>query len=439
MHNPVSHPWYCYYESPRLHTLFVHVLKVGDTAFDKEAGPDYDIAFRARTRLGSAGSFHPWVSACLTFVANQRSAGGKSTDRSYWFIALYRGPTYSNADNFDHAKTWRDHTITLRDTASIIGLHINLSIERANMPSLYKRNNDDRGTVRDQIEEFLLDREARMLSADTITWYTQQLGHLCDYLTVEGVQSIREITPLTLKMFLVEFGKTHNPGGTDGVYRAMKAFFNWYAEETDEDWKNPIKKVDAPKVPEELLDPVELDDVRAMLGTCKRRTFNGDRDEAILRVLLDSGCRRAKFCALNVGDVNLRKGFALVRRGKGGKSRIVGIGKKALRALRAYLRHRDNPSDDDPLWVNSSGERLSHTALRAMLIRRAKLAGVPSPSIHAFRRAFAINAKRNGCDALDLQEMLGHSSLEMTKRYVKQDSDDLLAVHRRTNPGDHLL
>jgi len=77
-----------------------------------------------------------------------------------------------------------------------------------------------------------------------------------------------------------------------------------------------------------------------MLATCKRRMFTGDRDRAILLCLLDTGYRAAEFLALNVGDLNLSSGAALVRRGKGGKFRTVFLGGKSRRAAARYLRHR---------------------------------------------------------------------------------------------------
>ncbi len=170
---------------------------------------------------------------------------------------------------------------------------------------------------------------------------------------------------------------------------------NWYADEHD-GHDNPIAKVSVPKVPPNVLEPVRLDDLRAMRRTCPRRAFHGDRAKAILLALLDTGCRRVEFLALDVGDVNLRDVAVLIRHRKGNKPRVAFVGAKVRRAIVAYLRHRQMVQDADALWVAEDGTRLKATALRAMLQRRAGEAGVPVPSPHMFQRGFALNALRAG-------------------------------------------
>ena len=295
-----------------------------------------------------------------------------------------------------------------------------------------------RSGLTDQIREFLIDREARGLSSYTLAWYRQQLGHLRAFLAAHDTDDVEDIAASTLRSFLIEFAQTHNPGGTHGIYRAVRAFLNWYTAE-NEGWRNPITKVRAPKVPQDPLEPVNLDYLKAMLAVCPRRNLLGERDRAIMMFLLDSGCRRSEFLALNVRDVNLGTGAVLVRRGKGSKWRTAFIGAKTRRALLRYVRHRKNLADSAPLWANEEGQRLSPTALRAILIRRARDANVPAPSPHMFRRGFAITALRNGCDLVTLQRLLGHSDLSVVSRYLKQVEGDLAAAHAKVGPVDNML
>jgi integrase/recombinase XerD len=116
-----------------------------------------------------------------------------------------------------------------------------------------------------------------------------------------------------------------------------------------EGWRNPIDKVKPPKVPVEPIEPVSFETLKAMLATCEPRTFNGDRDRAVMLCLLDTGCRAAEFVALNLGDVNMATGAVMVRKGKGGKFRSVFIGNKARRELVRHSRHRVDPKPGDPL------------------------------------------------------------------------------------------
>ena len=291
--------------------------------------------------------------------------------------------------------------------------------------------------ISDQVREFLLDREARGLSPHTITWYDQQLGHLRAFLLGQGISSVEEVTPAILRAFLRDFAQSHNPGGTHGAYRAAHAFFTWWSQEYET--PNPIARVAAPKVAERVLDPVNPDHLKAMLATCERRTLIGERDKALMLFMLDSGCRRAELLALNIRDVDLRTGTVMVLHGKGDKPRMAFVGPKTLKALVAYLRHRPEAADSDPLWLDERGHRLSATALRAILVRRAKLAGVPAPTPHQFRRGFALAALRNGCDLISLQRLMGHSDLSVLRRYLAQTEADLSAAHRRASPVDALL
>ena len=88
------------------------------------------------------------------------------------------------------------------------------------------------------------------------------------------------------------------------------------------------------------------------------------------------------------------------------------------------------------LWVGKSGERLTATAVRSMLRRRATRASVRIPSPHDFRRAFAIERWRAGTDIITLSKLMGHSSLQVLNRYLKQVGEDLERAARETSPVD---
>lgn len=180
-----------------------------------------------------------------------------------------------------------------------------------------------------------------------------------------------------LRRFVLEISETHNPGGVHAVYRAVNAFLRWYDLEVEpEHWKNPMPKVKAPRVPLEPLEPASLGDVKAMLSTCKSRTLPDLRDKAILLLLLDTGCRASEVTALSVGDVDMHTGVVMVCRGNGAKFRTV-FGGKARRALSAYLRSRGSIAEKEPLFAGNTGGRLRYEALRDIVYRRARRAGVP--------------------------------------------------------------
>jgi site-specific recombinase XerD len=104
--------------------------------------------------------------------------------------------------------------------------------------------------------------------------------------------------------------------------------------------ENPIRKIKALKLPEKILDPVDLHNVFSMVDTCKANKFIDHRDDAILLCLLDTGARAMEFLDLNIEDVNLITGEILIRQGKGRKSRTVFLGKMSRKALRRYINNR---------------------------------------------------------------------------------------------------
>jgi site-specific recombinase XerD len=287
------------------------------------------------------------------------------------------------------------------------------------------------------ITGFLIDRQARGLTEGTVAYYADELRRWQSYVEDRGVHHVQDVTPALLRECLLDLGSRRNPGGVYASYRPIRTFLRWYGREYEpQAWSNPIRKVQAPRVPQRPLDPVPLSDVKAMLATCERRTFTGDRDRAILLALLDTGCRASEFVALDLDDVNLQSGAVIIREGKGRKFRTAFLGAKTRREVVRYLRHRESGG---PLWVTVQGTRLTYSGLRQIVQRRAARADVPTPSLHSFRRAFALTCLRGGMDVYSLQKLTGHSDLSVLRRYLAQTEADLKLAHDEAGPVDNLL
>jgi integrase/recombinase XerD len=290
--------------------------------------------------------------------------------------------------------------------------------------------------LQDWIAMFLHDCRARNLSPTTVVFYTKKLRPFFQFCQNQGITRADQITAKALRdffLFLVE--KQHNPGGVHCYFRSVKRFLRWYGEELDQPaWLNPITKIQAPVVPITLLDAISMDTIKAMLGAGARFDWLDARDKAALLFLLDSGVRLSEFLAMNRNDVDMITGEIEVRSGKGRKFRTTCLGTKARKYLRRYLRQRRDTNS--ALWVSVSGERWTETGVRMMLRRRATRVGVPVPSPHGFRRAFAIQRWRAGADILTLSRLLGHSSLQVLGRYVKHSGADLTQAARETSPVD---
>jgi site-specific recombinase XerD len=153
--------------------------------------------------------------------------------------------------------------------------------------------------------------------------------------------------------------------------------------------------------------------------------------------MVDSGVRKAELVDLNWADVDLRTGVVLIKRGKGGKSRNVVIGAMTRRALVAYGR-TSGISSNAPLFAIQDGGRLTTSGLRSMMERISKRCGI-HVSPHALRRTFATLSLRAGMNPLHLQGLLGHTTLEMTRRYTQIVDDDLVAAYKEHGPIDNFL
>lgn len=120
------------------------------------------------------------------------------------------------------------------------------------------------------------------------------------------ISVIPQISPDIIRQWLFSLEQTsHNPGGIHACYRTLRAFLNWFEEEYEPDnWKNPIRKVKAPRVPQEPIWPIERAEFDKLLSTCDK-SWHGTRDKAILHTLLDSGVRASELCNPNLKDLDL--------------------------------------------------------------------------------------------------------------------------------------
>lgn len=306
-----------------------------------------------------------------------------------------------------------------------------LSQSHAFTQELYQSDN-----LQEWIELFLHSCRSRNLASGTIGFYIKKLGAFLVFCSDLAITEVGQITPEIIRHFLIYLEERHHkPGGIHCYYRALKTFLKWYEEEVERaDWSNPIERVKAPFIPLEPLDPVSIDTIRAMIDAEGQSNLLNLRDKAILLFFLDTGVRLAELLGLNKEDVNLITGAVQIRNGKGRKPRNVYMGEKTRKAVKRYLKERRDYSP--ALWINSTGDRLVESGLRMMLRRRAERAGVPAPAPHDFRRAFALERWRTGMDPITISKLMGHTSLQVLTRYMKQAGEDLEQAARQSSPVD---
>jgi integrase/recombinase XerC len=165
----------------------------------------------------------------------------------------------------------------------------------------------------------------------------------------------------------------------------------------------------------------------------------GARAYAAIWTFLDCGLMAAELCGLKTEDAHLEQGYLKVL-GKGNKERLVPIGQSCQDALlrwRDRFRPQFEEVDSPYLFLNSNGQPLTVNALKQLLERAGQKAGIPRVHLHLLRHTFATNylVKEVG-DSLRLQQILGHTSLEMVRRYVAMANVQQSLIERRASPMD---
>jgi len=284
-------------------------------------------------------------------------------------------------------------------------------------------------------DAFLLSCRVDGLSKRTLEYYQEKVGpfiKLCDGL---GIPEPSEITPSHIRLFLLKVQETNNPVSVHDFYRAVKRFFNWMVTERMIAY-SPMASVRSPRVPQKVVVPFTIGQVRDLLLLCDQRRFVGARNRAIILMFLDTGLRLTELASIQIADIDLDQETIRVM-GKGSRERIVRIGKQTQKALLRYLLMR---TDHYPsLWVGERAKALDAHAIQSMLRRLGKRAGLSEVrcSPHTFRHTFATMAIRNGANLFYVQSLLGHSTLTMTRRYAKTvDSEAAVKAHPSFSPVD---
>lgn len=289
------------------------------------------------------------------------------------------------------------------------------------------------------IHSFLTDRRTKNRSPKTIRFYRNYLRVFEKYAKSQAVTNIQDIDPDFLRSYILMHAQEHNPGGVHAAYRSLRAFMLWVEKEEllPDNWKNPIHKIDAPYVPQNIIEPISMEDVQTLIATCKQNTFFDRRDKAVLFFLLDTGARAQELCDLNLEDLEINTGKVIIRQGKGRKPRIVYIGPTAIKAMRAYLRLRES-LQSPALFISKKNEHFTYDGLRQLLRRRSNTAGLKKePSLHDFRRQFALSMLNNGSDIFSLQRLMGHADLSILRRYLAQSTENIRVAHEKASPVEH--
>ena len=294
-----------------------------------------------------------------------------------------------------------------------------------------------RGTfsIQDGMDIFLLDCEARRLTASTRQFYRGKLSTFIAWCEDAGIRQLAELSAHDIRRFLVHIQRRQlSSQYQHNLARAIRAFLNFCVRDELIE-RSPFDKVQMPRLEKKILQAFSTQDIQRILRHC-----TSDRDRAICLFLLDSGVRVSELIALTVDDINVDTGEVWVRAGKGQKQRTCYIGVKTRKQLKRYLASRETLWGQAPLFASeATGDHLTISGMVQLMKRLRKHAEVDHCTCHTFRRTFALTCLRNGMNIYVLARLMGHSDIIILRQYLALVEADLQQAHKEFGAVDSLI
>lgn len=215
---------------------------------------------------------------------------------------------------------------------------------------------------------------------------------------------------------------------------AVRRFSSWCEEEGEID-QDPLLGLKAPRLDTKVTNSLTDDEVRALVKACAGRELRDRRDEALVRLMTETGMRAGEVLALQVDDVDYTKrNMARVVRGKGGKGRVVPFGPETARSLDRYgrMRRTHRLADTPQFWLGDRGKGLAYHGLRNTLQFRAEAAGIQGFHLHLLRHTAASRWLAAGGSEGGLMAVAGWSTRGMIDRYTRSTAAERAAVEARS-------
>lgn len=223
-------------------------------------------------------------------------------------------------------------------------------------------------------------------------------------------------------------------------HRSLRRYAAWLTDEGETE-ANLLSQMAPPKLNRKVVPKLTDDELRLLIESCQGKAMRDRRDEAIVRLAAETMCRAEELLALTPGDIDLHRGIAVIRRGKGGRGRIVPFGPQTGRAIDRYLRLRRAHvrSGASELWLGERGRAFGYSGLYTTLRRRAEAAGIANFHPHRLRHTGASRWLAAGGSEGGLMAVAGWQSRDMLARYTEDTAAERAAEEsRKLGLGDLL-
>jgi integrase/recombinase XerC len=294
----------------------------------------------------------------------------------------------------------------------------------------------------DAFAQYLADE--RRSSPRTVETYIRDLRSFRAYVLEQGLPpDASALDIVALRGFLSSLFRSNQASTMKKKVSAIRSFFKFLLKRQMVD-KNPAAGLRSPKIAKTLPRFLSVDQAFRVMEAPpkedKRAKPLKARDLAMLETLYGTGVRVGELAGMNVAHCDFSDAEVRVL-GKGGKERIVPLGKEAIQSLLAYLPERlallqkAKVAEPDALWLSQAGRRLSVRQVQN-IVRRHGMQGAGRGDLHphAMRHSCATHLLDAGADLRSIQELLGHSSLSTTQRYTHVSVDRLMEVYDKAHP-----
>ena len=288
-----------------------------------------------------------------------------------------------------------------------------------------------------EIKVFLSYLESiKQYSPNTIKSYERDLLCLSSFLSSE-YKSWKLVNEHEIRTFInSERRRGLSPRSIQRLLSSCRTFFEYLLNE-GQIKISPAQNISSPKLAQLLPKAMDADLVQRLLDF-KPRGITEIRDKALAELLYSSGLRLSEICRLNLSDLDLKERTCIVI-GKGNKTRIVPVGRKAIQAIRVWLQHRSDltttkKTNTEAVFLNNKGKRISPRSVQLRLEKLCQLRGIPGINPHMLRHSFASHVLESSGDLRAVQEMLGHSDIGTTQIYTKLDFQHLAKVYDKAHP-----
>jgi site-specific recombinase XerD len=275
-------------------------------------------------------------------------------------------------------------------------------------------------------------------SPHTVKAYRQGILAFLDWCETTGTTP--ELAKAVVQDFVADRLTDGHAAKTVGNHLlALRRFADWLVSEDEID-TNPLAGMQQPKLDRKVVEALSDDELRALLKVCEGKGFTDRRETAIVRLMMETGIRAGELVAMTVDDVDLNRELAIIRRGKGGKGRVIPFSPQTATAIDRYLRARRTHrlASTPALWLGADNWRtFSYASLHRTLAARAELAGIKGFHPHKMRHTAATRWLRANGSEQGLMAVAGWSSRTMLDRYTAASASERAADEARgLNLGD---